>query len=89
MTKDYSGLHVRVKSCHILMEFEFSGRIFEKYPSIKVHKKIRSVGAVLFHADGQTGRQTDITKPTVTFRNFANAPKNWGRGGESLKIISP
>jgi len=33
--------------------------------------KIRSVGAELFQADGQT----DMTKLTVTFRNFANATK--------------
>jgi len=41
--------------------------------------KIRPVGAE-FHADrqtdGRTDRQTDMTKLTVTFRNFANAPKN-------------
>jgi len=30
------------------------------------------VGAELFRAD----RQTDLTKPTVAFRNFANAPKS-------------
>jgi hypothetical protein len=30
------------------------------------------VGAELFHADGQT----DMTKLVVTFRTFANAPKN-------------
>ena len=34
--------------------------------------KIRPVGDELFNADGQT----DITKLTVDFRNFANAPKN-------------
>ena len=33
--------------------------------------KIRPVGAELFHTDGQT----DTTKPTVDFRNFAKAPK--------------
>jgi len=33
--------------------------------------KIRPVGAELFQAD----RQTDMTKLTVPFRNFANAPK--------------
>jgi len=33
--------------------------------------KIRPVGAELFHTDGQT----DTEKPTVAFRNFANAPK--------------
>jgi hypothetical protein len=26
--------------------------------------------------DGRTDRQTDVTKLTVAFRNFANAPKN-------------
>ena len=33
--------------------------------------KIRPVGAELFHADRRTG----MTKLTVAFRNFANAPK--------------
>ena len=36
--------------------------------------KIRSVGTELPHADGQTNRQSDRTKLTVTFRNFARAP---------------
>jgi len=34
--------------------------------------KIRPVGDDLLRAD----RRTDITKLTVAFRNFANAPKN-------------
>jgi len=34
------------------------------------------VGAELFHANGQTDRQTDMTKLLVAFRNFAKAPKN-------------
>jgi len=34
--------------------------------------KICPVGAELFHVDGQT----DMAKLIVTFRNFANAPKN-------------
>jgi len=33
--------------------------------------KIRPVGAELFHTD----RQTNMTKLTVAFRNFSNAPK--------------
>ena len=37
--------------------------------------KIRLVVAQLFHADGQTGGQTDMTKLRVAFRSFANAPK--------------
>jgi len=38
--------------------------------------KIRPLGAELFHADGQTDRQTDMTKLTVVFRNFSKAPTN-------------
>ena len=42
--------------------------------------KIYPVGAELFHAVGQTGRQmnrhTDMTKVTVAFGNFASAAKN-------------
>jgi hypothetical protein len=42
--------------------------------------KIRPVVAELFHADGRTDRQTysqtSITKLTVAFRNFENAPKS-------------
>jgi hypothetical protein len=34
--------------------------------------KVRPVGAKLFRADGQT----DVTKLTVAFCDFANAPKN-------------
>jgi len=37
--------------------------------------KICPVGAKLFHADGQTDRQTDMTKLIVLFHNFANLPK--------------
>jgi len=44
---------------------------------------IRAVGAELFRADqqtgrqagGQAGRQAGMTKLIVTFRNFANTPK--------------
>ena len=37
--------------------------------------QIRPVGAELFHADGRTDRQTDMTKLTFAFRNFTNALK--------------
>jgi len=41
--------------------------------------KIRPVVAELFHAEGKTDEQrdgrTDVTKPTVAFRKFANASK--------------
>jgi hypothetical protein len=36
--------------------------------------KIHPVGAGLFRTDTQTNRQTDMTKLTVAFRNFVNAP---------------
>jgi hypothetical protein len=36
--------------------------------------KIRLVGAEMFHVDGQA----DMTKRTVAFHHFANAPKNAG-----------
>ena len=36
------------------------------------------VGAELFHKDGRTNRETDMTKPIVAFCSFANAPKTEG-----------
>jgi hypothetical protein len=38
--------------------------------------KIRLVVVELSLADGRTNARTDVTKPKVAFRNFANAPKN-------------
>ena len=37
--------------------------------------KICLLGVQLFLADGRMDRQTDIMKPIVAFRNFANTPK--------------
>ena len=62
--------------CQILMKLEFSRQIFEKKISLSNFIKIRPVGAELFHAGGQTDRQTDMTKVIVDFRNFANERKN-------------
>ena len=45
--------------------------MFSKNTEISNLIKIRPVGAELFHADGQT----DMTKLTVAFGNFANASK--------------
>jgi len=47
-----------------------------KHTIIPNFMKIRPVGSELFHADGLTDRQTDMTKLIVAFRNFANASKN-------------
>ena len=46
--------------------------IFSKVFRISNFMEIRPVAAELFYAD----RQPDMTKLMVTFRNFANAPKN-------------
>jgi hypothetical protein len=60
------------------MKLGFSRQISEK-TEITSFIKIRPVGAELFHADGQTyGRMDgwkDMTKLTVSFRSFVNAPK--------------
>jgi hypothetical protein len=37
--------------------------------------EICSLGDDIFHADGRTDGQTDITKVVVAIRNFANASK--------------
>jgi hypothetical protein len=55
-------------SCQILMIIEFSGQYFEKNTRISNFMNICPVGTELFHAD----ERTDMTKLSVTFRNFAN-----------------
>ena len=62
-------------SCQISINLEFSPHILEN-PKISNFIKIRPVGAELFHGDGQTNRQ-DMTKLTIAFCDFANAPKNF------------
>jgi hypothetical protein len=42
----------------------------------QIIKKIRLLGAYLFHADRLKDGRTDMMKTIVTLRNFANAPKN-------------
>jgi hypothetical protein len=41
--------------------------------------KIRPVGAELFRADGQTDRQTAMTKLIVAFRNLSSTPNKWNK----------
>jgi len=45
--------------------------------------KIRHVGAELLHEEVQADTQTDVTKPTAAFRNFARAPSN------ELEVVFP
>jgi hypothetical protein len=78
VTRNQRGSVVNVKMfsskapvfCRILLKLEFSRRIFEK-SQISNFIKIRPVGAELLHAD----KRTDMTKLTVAFRSFPNAPK--------------
>jgi hypothetical protein len=46
---------------------------FRKNPQISIFRKIRSLGAELFHVDVRT----DMTKLTVVFRNFADVPNKY------------
>jgi hypothetical protein len=69
-------INVHVHYCfyfQILIKLEFSKQIFKKYSNIKFHENPSSGSQVV--PCGRTDRQTDMTKPIVTFRNFANEPK--------------
>jgi hypothetical protein len=56
--------------CPILMKLEFSWQIFEKSTNIKFHGSPSSGSRVV------PWERTDMTKLTVAFYNFPNAPKN-------------
>jgi hypothetical protein len=64
-------------SCHILMKLEFSRQIFGEHSNIKFHENPSSGSRDVQYGrtDGQTDRQTDMTKLIITFCNFADAPK--------------
>jgi hypothetical protein len=55
------------------MKLEFSQQIFEKNIVISNFMKFRPLKPL---TNGQTERQTVITKLKVAFRNFGNTPKN-------------
>jgi hypothetical protein len=55
------------------MKPELSQHIFKKYSNIKCLENQFSVRRVA--ACGQTNRQKDMMKLTVTFHNFVNMPK--------------
>ena len=52
---------------------------FKKNTQVSNFGKIRPLGAELFHVDGRTNGQTDMTKVIEAFLNFVNAPKDWQR----------
>jgi hypothetical protein len=55
--------------CQILLQLAFFFYGCLKNAEISNFKKMRSVRAEFFNADGQT----DLLNPTVAFRNFAKA----------------
>ena len=72
----YVGLHAK----YLLLLSDFNetwifSTDFRKIPKHKISWKIRPVEAEVFQADSHTDEHTDMTKQTVAFRNFANAPK--------------
>ena len=56
------------------MKLEFCRQIFEKLSNIEFHENSSSVSCIVLC--GEMNGETDLTKLTVAFRNFANAPKN-------------
>jgi hypothetical protein len=69
-------MDIRVKCPSLLLDFYSNLNfldIFSKNIQIQNFVKIRPVEAE-FHADGRTRGRTDMTKTTVAFSNFANAP---------------
>jgi len=73
------------------MKLEFYRQIFEESSNIKFYENLSScpVGAELFQGDNRPDSRTDMTKPTVAFRNFANAPKNAYSSARSVKFTCP
>ena len=65
------GLHVKYPFCLSDFNGTWMFSTVSKNPLISNFTKIRQVGVELFHADGRT----DMTKLTIAFSNFANAPK--------------
>jgi hypothetical protein len=68
----YFGLHVKYcySCCLILIKFEFSGQILEKYSDIIFHENASSGSRF-------PGGRTHVTNLIVAFRSFANALNNY------------
>ena len=75
-----SYMHADPRAKYLLLLPDFSENRyfsvdFRKITQVWISLKIRPVGAELFHADGRTDRQGNMTKLIVAFRNCANASK--------------
>jgi hypothetical protein len=66
-------------SCQVLIKLKIFSTDFRKILQYQTYRKILSVEAELFLADGRMGGQTDtyVTKLIVAFRNCANAPRHY------------
>jgi hypothetical protein len=69
----YIGLHVKYPL--FLSDFNEAVIFSTDFRNILIPKfmKIRPVAEELFHVDGRTDAQTDITKLIVAFRRFAKS----------------
>ena len=80
------GLHVNTHcACQTLNRHEFSGQIFEKYPSIKFQENPPSESRVVQY--GRTEGQTDMTKILDSFRSFTNVPNKYIYAAHSLFVL--
>ena len=74
--KKYNCLHIQ---CPLFLsdfnEIRIFSTIFEKHSNIKFRENPSSWSRVV-PSGRASGRLTDMTKLTVAFRNFGNAPKN-------------
>jgi len=60
-------------SCQILIEVEYSRRIFEKYSKLPWNESSGRQGV----SRGRTDRQTSMATLKTASRDFANGSKNW------------
>ena len=82
----YNGLHIKY-SCHILRKLELSQQTFDEYSNIKLHENLPTGSCtVLCRWNVLSEGQTDMTKLTVTFPNFANALKKLRPSGDNIGI---
>ena len=68
------------------MKVEYSRKIFEKYSNLKYHEIRSMVPSCSMRTEGRAGRQTDVTKLRVAFRNFSNAPEMYELASPPLSI---